>query len=402
MLRLPGAQDALSSGLPASLDLSQDFRQIYDQGAEPSCVAFSTCGLTSAFDWLADAGWDNLDGHRLYRACGGTGSNGIDTRATLEFARTQGVPLLSGAGSIKIGSYVFATQQPVQFRQEIAAALSAGHFCTVALLLPMVFGWSSSGSATPAYHQVVICGYTGLGEGDYAIFVNSWGASWGNGGKGRVTWSYLEGGGFQGGYVYAYAVTPLVLPKPDPNPPPPAKVSISGYGRATETVPALRPQQPFDIRGTGLAAITLSFTVADLPAEVVSRNDQIATLLAPDTKVPLLGAVAALRGGQAVATGPLVVVAPRMDPFPPPPPPPPGTLSLEWKTNPTGALFVWAKENEGYVEALVTVTGVPATAFHNRTGPNGTPATFRTTAHGQATVTALATDGNSGTVTVTV
>jgi hypothetical protein len=228
---LPGFDpDALSP-----IDLTEDFRQRYDQGSEPSCVAFSTCGLTSAFDWLVDHGWDVLDGHRAYRELGGNGSSGIDTRVMLEYARSQGIPLLSGAGSLKIGSYVFANREPGQFRQEIVAALNAGHFCTIATLLPSNFGWDSSGSPNAAfYHQVVAAGATGIGDNDWMIFVNSWGPNWGRGGLGRLTWGYLEQNNLQGGYVYAYAVSPIVLIPPPPPPPVKPIYLVTGHYRSAQ------------------------------------------------------------------------------------------------------------------------------------------------------------------------
>lgn len=257
MSRLPGVKGAIEAGLPSSADMSADFKRIYNQGSEPSCVAFSSCGLTSAFDWLADQGWDDLDGHRLYRACGGDGSNGIDSRVALEYVRTTGAPLLSGAGSLKVGSYVFASREPQQFRQDVAAALAAGHFCTVALLLPSNWGWSSSGSITSGYHQTVAAGYTGLGDNDWVILVNSWGEQWGQRGVGRVTWGYLLQNSLMNGYVYAFAVTPLVLPKPDPPPPPPppparaATVRGRAQAGATNGVwPAVGDAVPFGVNVT--------------------------------------------------------------------------------------------------------------------------------------------------------
>jgi len=230
MTLLPGMGEVLEAGALTPVDYSGDVQDIYNQGAEPSCVSFSTCGLASTEDFRGDRSWDTLDGHRFYVMCGGNGRDGIDSRVALDRARNDGIPLLSGAGSVRVGTYVFATQTPEQFRQEIAAALVLGHFVTIALLLPSDFGWNSSLNAqkTSGYHQIYAVGFTGLTDADYVICVNSWGKGHGNNGLVRVPWGYLERDNLQQRYVFAFAVTPLVLPNPNPTPNPQPTPDVTG------------------------------------------------------------------------------------------------------------------------------------------------------------------------------
>jgi uncharacterized protein YkwD len=219
---IPGVAEA-DPKADEPIDRSGEFQFTEDQGQTSACVAYSTGELAAAQEYAADQSWERVDCAQLYRMMGGTGQNGVDTRATLEKVRTDGAPLLGVPGKRQIGSYVFVTKNAGQFRREIAAALHAGLLVTLAMLLPQRFGWNSSGQKTAGYHQVVICGCTGLGDDDWVIFKNSWGDRWPSdkpGGFGRVQWKYLEGDGFQQGYVYAYAVTPLVLPNPNPTPNP--------------------------------------------------------------------------------------------------------------------------------------------------------------------------------------
>jgi uncharacterized protein YkwD len=217
---------------------------IYNQGSEPSCVAFSTAGLASTEDFRGDQTWDTLDGHLFYRECGGNGTAGIDSRLALDKARNDGIPIQGGTGRVRVGTYVFATQQPGAFREEIAAAIMLGHFVTIALLLPSDFGWNSTGAKTSGYHQIYAVGFTGMGDSDYVICVNSWGPGSGRNGFVRVFWGYLESERLQNGYCYAFAVTPLVLPNPNPQPTPNPDIEnemirLVNGARAQNGLPAL-------------------------------------------------------------------------------------------------------------------------------------------------------------------
>src|SRR5438477_9240877 len=64
----------------------------YNQGSEPSCVAFSSCGMESLYEVMERKQWLTFDGHELYRANGGDGRNGVDTRRVLQYMVDTGLP----------------------------------------------------------------------------------------------------------------------------------------------------------------------------------------------------------------------------------------------------------------------------------------------------------------------
>lgn len=220
MILLPHVADALPKVF-APTTMAPFFRQAYDQGQTGACVAASSSGLSSIDGLIDQNRWQMFDWRKVYTDNGGTGQNGVDSRQVLEYLKNNGTPLLNGAGSVKVvGSYLFAPRVPGAFRQTLQAALTARQPFVVALLLPQNFGWDSGGAVTSGYHQV-----EGLGGDDtWCEIGNSWGDNWGQAGRGRIAWDYLEASNLQNGYCYAYTVSPIVLnpqPNPNPNPPPP-------------------------------------------------------------------------------------------------------------------------------------------------------------------------------------
>jgi hypothetical protein len=197
----PGVVEALAAGVPASfmvLELA-DIAVRYDQDGEGACVAYSIAGAKSIEDFQDSGVWRKYDAEELYRACGGTGPNGIPTDQALAYVKSVGC-LFEGK-RWPIASYLFAPEAPSAWRQTLAASLVANGPAVVATLLPATFGWDSNEVLTSGYHQLCLIGYDGLGDSDHAVFLNSWPAP-------RVfvrlSWGYLERGNFQNGYVYGY------------------------------------------------------------------------------------------------------------------------------------------------------------------------------------------------------
>jgi hypothetical protein len=230
MERVPEIGAILQAGTPPASDLSSFVRRVYDQGAEPSCVAFSSCAMKDLEDSIDRGGGPEYAGHVLYRDCGGDGTNGIDSRAALQELQSRGTPLLAGGYGNKIASYSFAPQVGQQFKDTLKAAVAANHPCVIAMLLPSDFGAvCGRGSITTGYHQQTLVGSTADeaapdGQG-YAIILNNWGPSFGNGGFCKVLWSYILQQNMQNGYVFAYLAidagnTPAPTPTPQPQPQP--------------------------------------------------------------------------------------------------------------------------------------------------------------------------------------
>jgi hypothetical protein len=246
---VPEVSAMLSNGYPESYSLEEyiDVSGIYNQGMTPACVAFSTCGLKSLEDDEVTRRWMLFDAAGLYRDCGGDGIHGVYPRTVLDYAQNTGL-LATGTGRrYRIGSYAFAPQVQGQFEATVKAAIAAHRACVLALLLPTSFGWESSGTPTQGYHQVVAYGY----DPTWAYILNSWGSGWGNGGKGRVPWSYLVQPSCMPGFTYAYTVTDGVLDGA-PQPPTPQPGPSPQPGPTPQPRPAPHPTP-----GPGQLAITL-------------------------------------------------------------------------------------------------------------------------------------------------
>ena len=223
---------AREAGLPQSflfMPMEQVPGQIkINQGSVPKCVASSTA-IDKSLQEFKDIGqWQRYDDDEVYRAAGGNGSNGVDTQRVLDLTREPGLRVVGTERRYKIASYMFAPQSPRLFRETLCAAVMTTGPCVVATLLPQSFGWTSSGQKTNGYHQMELFGWEGLEDTGWAVFLNTWGESFGNRGFVRLPWGYLEeGGSFQGRYVYAYTIADFrdndtipPVPTPDPTPTP--------------------------------------------------------------------------------------------------------------------------------------------------------------------------------------
>jgi hypothetical protein len=247
---------AVSDGLPSSFYVvpPAQIPYVYNQGQEGACVAYSICGAKSIEDFTDVGSWNRYDAEELYHACGGTGQNGISTDQALTRVRDVGC-LVDGGVRWPIASYLFAPESAGAWRETLAGALIATGPCVVATLLPQTFGWDSAGAPVSSeYHQMVLLGYEGLGNSDNAVFLNSWGPLWGNRGFARLSWSYLEGGGFQNGYVYGYQMVDVKEGAPVP-PPPPGPIDFTATAGKTKPNGALQvwPDSPVTVvNGTRL------------------------------------------------------------------------------------------------------------------------------------------------------
>src|SRR3977135_3543096 len=65
-----------------------------DQGAEPSCAAFSSCHMQAFYESMEQRKWLTFDGHTLYREVGGTGTAGVSSRDVLQDMQDKGCPVL--------------------------------------------------------------------------------------------------------------------------------------------------------------------------------------------------------------------------------------------------------------------------------------------------------------------
>lgn len=222
---LPQVAAALPN-LPLSLMLVEPggIPYVMDQNGKGACTVFSICTAKMIEDFSDIAVWNKYDGFQMYADLGGTGNNGISADPALRYTRDLGCRRIDDGRRFKIGSYMFAPRNRNDWRNTLAAALASTGPCVVAMLLPSSFSWESSGSPTSGYHQMCLTGYTGLGDDDYAVFLNSWSVNLGNRGFYRVKWGYLEdGGSFQSNYVYGYQMIDVkdwVAPDPIPLPMP--------------------------------------------------------------------------------------------------------------------------------------------------------------------------------------
>src|SRR6266550_5274107 len=195
----PGVAAALAAGTPDSASIMQWVTgPSENQGSSPACVAASSCNASAIDDQIENGQWEMFDWMALYREAGGDGTSGVDSRTVLQILVDKGAPL-AGSRRKLMGSYAFVPQQQGVFDETIKAAIVAGQPVTLALLLPIPFGWNSGTVASSGYHQIVIVAYDPV----YWIVFNSWGDGWPGeagsprGGIGRVRRDYVSGNNFQ-------------------------------------------------------------------------------------------------------------------------------------------------------------------------------------------------------------
>jgi hypothetical protein len=210
--QIPKVAAAVAVGPPPFCNLSANVAKIYDQGALPCCVTTSICAMKGVEDSIDTGQWNQYDYLSAFLANGGTPQEGVPTRRMLQYVQDVGLKVMGHSERRRIGSYAFTPQEPAAFVSTLKAAIFAKQPAVLAARLPEVFGWSSSGPAIEAYHQVCLVGY----DADWAIILNSWGADWGKRGFGRLSWSYLTDNNLQNDDCYAFtcidAANPIQVP----------------------------------------------------------------------------------------------------------------------------------------------------------------------------------------------
>lgn len=366
----PRVREVLTVGAPNEVDRSAGVCEILNQGATGACVVFSTCTGIQADNNLDRGICYHFAAAQMYTEMGGTGQNGIDSRAELQACVDRGAPLVGG-GRVKIGSYFRCDQTPGLFVEQIKAAVSSGQVVVIAMLLPSTFGgvWRE-GAVTDGYHQLEISGY----RGDIFWGPNTWGATW-PGGSGphppgfyECSFSYVVSQNFLMQHTYAFIYDPFEVHGPTPTPTP-----------VPVPVPVPQPDS---------AIITGKVTGANINA--LAANDGY-TLQGHGLTWPLW--ISQVTPGP----GP----GPQPDPGPQPAP---GVLKVNLFRQ-GSFLFVNAQDAGGtYISGTVTVVfggmSVPAYLGRNRT-VNSVQAVFRLTGvSGVGVVTVTADDGRTGSVTL--
>ena len=191
----------VSSGIPETGDLSGCVKDIYNQGATASCVAYSTAAMQSIFECFEHKAWMNFDANECYLANGGDGVHGVPTAKVLQWEQDVGMRRVDISRRYRIGSYAFVDPSTDSGIDVIKAAITVNRPCVLALLLPKDFlnGDSNGYFVTNSYHEVCIVGY----NKDKFNFVNSWGKGYGNAGFGSIPWAFLQPDE-QKYFVYAY------------------------------------------------------------------------------------------------------------------------------------------------------------------------------------------------------
>lgn len=196
---------ATLAALPATADLSDRVKGIYDQGQIAACTCYSSAAMQSIFEELERDEWLGFDALECYRAVGGDGSHGVDPHLVLDYMKQSGLLDVDTKQRYRIQSHAFVQLGPQGQIDVVKAALANNRPAVLAMLLPADWGQgqgqSQGGPRSSSYHQVCLTGY----DADRAYFVNSQGIGWGDHGFGSVPWSFTVDSA-QGSYCYAYTV----------------------------------------------------------------------------------------------------------------------------------------------------------------------------------------------------
>jgi len=206
-------------GFPESLDNSKLLTGTYNQGSTPSCVSHTAAGMSSGYEMQENNRWVWFDGPRMHRDTGDV-NQGRWPDQIFGVCKERGMPLANSEERYKIEAYAFV-EKGQGWADTIKAAVAAGKFVGLAMLIPSYFSYESSGGPTQGYHEVLICGY----RPNAFLIKNSWGESWGKDGFGWIPIDYLTQANWQNGYVIAHALTdertnPQPQPQPEPEPQP--------------------------------------------------------------------------------------------------------------------------------------------------------------------------------------
>lgn len=261
--KIPDIQDMLCT--PGAIPTEADLRNLWkgpalNQGAQPSCVAFSTCQMEMMFQMAEKNEWVPMDGAGLYVANHGDGVHGVGTREVLQYCQEQGAWAVGNQSQrFKISTYAFV--HPGMGKdvciQTMKAAIASGRPIVMAMLLPTDFGANSMSMTTAglgSYHQFCGAAY----NNERVAGPNSWGSGFGGGGPMNlpagwvsVPWEFLFTAGQQGlFYAYTTEDAPNDGEPPPPPPPKPTKATIAAK-LTGEGVGQLAVGQQLGVSGTG-------------------------------------------------------------------------------------------------------------------------------------------------------
>ncbi len=405
-LWLPGIAAHAAAGPPADsmglLSLIKEPR--LNQGSEGSCVCGSTEGNCQMAESVASGSWPPYDIHELYTEAGGSGDSGVDVRTVMSLCINKGTPKTDGTRDAVIKSYLFVDPTPGNFRNQVKAAIAAGHPVLVACLLPIPFQWNSGSVMSQGYHQTLAVAYqTDTNGKEWLIILNDWSDNWPGdqpagipSGVGRFSFDFLESAA-QSGYLYGVIATTMTVTPPVPVPiPTPIPTPIP--------VPVPVP--------------TPTPTPVPIPAPAATVTGRATSGYGSPARWPKVGDSVPFGGGVTLLIETLVYDNPTPDPSPTPTPTPtpvpdpiptpvPEPFALEVRTKVSGAqVEAWVFDPAGAplsATCELTVNGASQGKHNTRVTPSGvTPALWVTRAKGAGTVTATASDGRMGSAELSV
>jgi len=269
--------------LASSIDLTSNMPPPGDQGQEGSCVAWATAYAYRGFLDQVEYQWGlertsgpvvcdlcdpdhNFSPAYVYNQLNGGHDNGLDPIAALNLLRNQGVATLAempyvpgqyllqptasqiaAAAPFKIASFAklgfslyFININPSL--TAIKAQLAAGHPVLIGVSVDDSFEnlganqiWKNFVGKNYGGHELVLVGYDD--SRNAFEFQNSWGTSWGTGGRGWVDYNFLLTDMYDGAFVITNTVSPMptsaATPIPTPTPTQSAKPSSTPRPTAT-------------------------------------------------------------------------------------------------------------------------------------------------------------------------
>lgn len=175
---------------PASYTCPTPYPPVYNQGASPMCVAYSS-GASKAYQDLRDTGLFSPDQPTFFSQIGG-GPNGAVPRVALQQMVDHGYPPAGNAAGAPLHRITAYYAVPVS---QLAIQSALMSFGPVLLSTPWYNSWFHPvAGVLPAPdsvvggHEILCIGWNATG----LLLVNSWGTAWGVGGRVTLPWAYLS------------------------------------------------------------------------------------------------------------------------------------------------------------------------------------------------------------------